>query len=106
MRKSKLAFTSIACVVFIFALVTLIHKEPPSMETVVDSLWEEHHVQSIQVGDTDPVIAVSVYDQEEIVKVEKYLEHNLSKASLGQYSLHVFLYSSDDKELRDNARGL
>ncbi|GAK09160.1 hypothetical protein [Geomicrobium sp. JCM 19038] len=46
----------------------------------------------VHVGDTDPVIAVPVYDQEEIVEVEKHLEQNLSKANIKQYRLHVFLY--------------
>ncbi|MBM7632357.1 hypothetical protein [Geomicrobium sediminis] len=106
MRKSKLAITGIVCVVSIFALQTLLHKEPSSMQAVMDSLWENHHVQSIHVGDTDSVIAVSIFDKEEIAKVEKYLEQNLSKEKLEHYSLHVFLYSPDDKEFRDNARGL
>ena len=64
--------------------------EPYSTEAVVGSLIDEQNVQSIQIGDTDPVISVDVYDEGDIEEVESYLNSNLSKKDLKYYELNVF----------------
>ncbi|MBD1379429.1 hypothetical protein [Metabacillus arenae] len=61
-------------------------------------------MQSTQIGDTDPIISVSVYDDGDITEVENYLESNLSEGDLDNYKLNVYQYSSDPLGFRDNER--
>ncbi len=65
-------------------------KEPYSTELVLDSLWESYGIQSTQIGITDPVITIDVYDKNDIPEVEKYLKAKLSKDDLEHYEIEVF----------------
>lgn len=87
-----------ACVVVVAALFLYMQKEPYSTGTVMESLWDEYAVQSTMVGGEDsegksvPTLWVDVYDKDDIPKVEKYLEKNLSKNDLEYYEIDVFLF--------------
>jgi hypothetical protein len=103
--KSKLGIFILASAVIGIALFGFMQKEPYSTETVMESLSDKHNVQSTMIGDTDPVLDVSVYDKKNIHQVESYLKDNLSKEDLEYYELNVYEYSSDPLEFRDNAGG-
>ena len=47
-------------------------------------------MQSTQIGGTDPVIWIDVYNKNDIVEVEKYVKENLSKDDLEHYEVIVF----------------
>ncbi|MDW0112701.1 hypothetical protein QT711_05855 [Sporosarcina saromensis] len=47
-------------------------------------------MQSTQIGITDPVITIDVYDKDGIPEVEKYLKAQLSKDDLEHYEIEVF----------------
>ncbi|NYF26117.1 hypothetical protein [Sporosarcina sp. JAI121] len=61
-----------------------------STEQVMNSLWDKYEVQSYQIGDTDPVISIDVYEKNDIPEVEKYLKAKLSKDDLEHYEIEVF----------------
>ncbi|WP_251660913.1 hypothetical protein [Sporosarcina aquimarina] len=65
-------------------------KEPYSTELVMDSLWAKYEVQSTQIGITDPVITIDVYDKNDIPEIEKYLKAKLSKDDLEHYEIEIF----------------
>ncbi|QPQ31203.1 hypothetical protein [Lysinibacillus sp. JNUCC 51] len=65
-------------------------QKPYSTEQVIDSLWDKYEVQSTQIGDTDPVISIDVYDKNDIPEVEKYLKAKLSEDDLEHYEIEVF----------------
>lgn len=88
----KLGILIVGCVIAVSALFWYGQIEPYSTEAVVGSLIDEYNVQSIQIGDTDPVISVDVYDEDDIEEVESYLKSNLSKKDLKYYELNVFLH--------------
>lgn len=102
--KSKLGILILACVVVVSALFWYAQKEPYSTEAVMDSLWDKYSVQSTVIGGTDPILDVSVYDEEDINGVESYLESNLSEEDSKNYTLNVYQYSSNPKEFSDNAQ--
>ncbi|MBY0223957.1 hypothetical protein [Sporosarcina aquimarina] len=97
-------FFSVFAVIGI-ALVGFMQKEPYSTEAVMDSLWDNHNVQSTSIGDTDSVLDVSVYEEKDITEVESYLKNNLSKEDLEHYKLIVYRYSENQWEFRENAQG-
>ncbi|MFB7155633.1 hypothetical protein [Lysinibacillus sp. NPDC056232] len=72
-------------VVFLYA-----QQKPYNTEQVIDSLWDKYEVQSTQIGVTDPVISIDVYDKNDIPEVEKYLKAKLSKDDLEHYEIEVF----------------
>jgi len=73
-------------------------------EAIMDDVLDKYEVQSTMIGDTNPVLEVSVFDEKDIKKVEGYLENNLSSQDLEHYKLNVFQWSSDDSEYRENAQ--
>ncbi|WP_175989538.1 hypothetical protein [Bacillus sp. Marseille-Q1617] len=102
--KGQLGILVLGCVVAGAALLGFSQKEPYSTGNVMDSLWDEYSVQSTMIGDTDPVLDVSVYDEEDINDVEDYLESNLSEEDLKHYKLNVYEWSSDVSKLKENAQ--
>lgn len=102
--KSKVGIFVLTCAVIGIALFVYVQKEPYSTEEVMDSLWDNHNVQSTMIGDTNPVLEVSVFDEKDIKKVEGYLENNLSSQDLEHYKLNVFQWSSDESEYIENAQ--
>jgi len=65
-------------------------QKPYSTELVMNSLWDKYEVQSTQIGVTDPIISIDVYDKNDIPEVEKYLKAKLSKDDLEHYEIEVF----------------
>lgn len=102
--KAKGGIVVSACVIIGIALFGFIQKEPYSTEGVMESLWDQHNVQSTGIGGTDPVLDVSVYDEKDIAEVESYLQNNLSKEDLEHYKLIVYQYSENPWEFRENAQ--
>jgi len=102
--KSKFGIFVLACAVIGIALFVFTQKEPYSTEAVMDSLWVKHNVQSTMIGDTDPVLDVSVYDEKDITVVKSYLENNLSEEDLEHYKLNVYQYSENPFEFIKNAQ--
>jgi len=102
--KSKVGIFVLTCAVIGIALSVYVQKEPYSTEEVMDSLWDNYNVQSTMVGDTDPIIDVSVYNEEDIDKVESYLRSNLSDRDLEYFKLNVYRWSSDPKQFLENAQ--
>lgn len=95
--KSKVGIFVLTCAVIGIALFVYVQKEPYSTEEVMNSLWDNHNVQSTMIGDTDPILDVSVYNEEDIKNVESYLQSNLSDEDLEYYKLNVYEWSSDPK---------
>ncbi|MCG3088776.1 hypothetical protein [Sporosarcina cyprini] len=93
-----------ACAIIGIVLFGLMKKEPYSTVAVMDSLWDKYDVQSTMIGDTEPVLDVSVYDEKDIIKVESYLKNNLSKEDLAHFKLVVYQYSENIWEFRENAQ--
>ncbi|MEC5424780.1 hypothetical protein QGM71_14940 [Virgibacillus sp. C22-A2] len=93
--KRKLGILVLMCTAA-FTFIGFAQKEPYSLDGVVDSVWGKYKVQSTQVGEfgesseREPAIFVDVYDKNDIPKVEKYLEDNLSKDDLAKYEINVF----------------
>ncbi|MFD1927670.1 hypothetical protein ACFSFY_06270 [Sporosarcina siberiensis] len=80
-------------------------KDPYSTQAVVDSVLDEYGVQSTLIsraggaGGTDESgysILIDVYDENDIPKVEKYLENNLSKDDLTEYKIDIFSNGNRD----------
>lgn len=90
MDKRKLGTLILATIIVLSLVFWHIQKEPYSTERVVFSLEDKLEVQSIQIGDTDPVIWIDVYDKNDIPEVEKYLKAKLSKEDLEHYKIEVF----------------
>lgn len=97
MRKKYKVGILFSMIVIIISAVSWNGKsEPYSTETVVDSVWSEFKVQSSQIGEFEdpsegePAIFIDVYDKDDIPKVEKHLQDNLSKGDLKKYELVVF----------------
>ncbi|MGJ9458494.1 hypothetical protein [Oceanobacillus sp. CF4.6] len=94
--KRKLGILVLMCAVATFTFIGFPQKEPYSVDGVVDSVWNKYKVQSTQVGgygessEREPAIFVDVYDKDDIRKVEKYLEDNLSKDDIAKYEINVF----------------
>lgn len=88
----------LTCVVIIGGSLWYIQKEPYSTDAVLKSAWDKFELQSYQTGEFedpsegDPIIHLDVYDKNEIPKVEKYLEKNLSKEDLEKYEVSVTLF--------------
>ncbi|QUW20463.1 hypothetical protein JSQ81_11380 [Sporosarcina sp. Marseille-Q4063] len=88
--KRKFGAIILASVIVISGVFLYLQKEPYSTELVLNSLWENYEVQSTQIGVTDPVITIDVYDKNDISEVEKFLKANLSKDDLKKYEIEVF----------------
>ena len=52
-------------------------------------MFDNYEVQSTQIGITDLVIWIDVYDKNDIPVVEKYLKAKLSKDDLKQYEIEI-----------------
>ena len=90
MDKRKLGTLILATIIVLSLVFWYVQKEPYSTERVVSSLFDKYDVQSTQIGGTDPVIWIDVYDKNDIPEVEKYLKANLSKEDLDHYEIEVF----------------
>src|SRR5690625_53522 len=101
--KTKIGILVSLCAVIGIALFGFMQKEPYSTEAVMDSLWDKQNVQSTMIGETDPVLDVSVYDEKDINDVKSYLKNNLSEEDLKHYELNVYEWSSDVAEMKENA---
>jgi hypothetical protein len=94
--KGKIGLIALMCVFAISVLYWYTQNEPYSAERVVDSVLDKFEVQSMQfgeqgdIGEESFVIWIDVYDKNDIPKVEKYLEDNLSKEDLTKYEIDVF----------------
>ena len=88
--KRKLGTLISASVIVMSIVFWYAQQEPYSTELVVNALFDEYEVQSTQIGITDPVITIDVYDKNDIPKVEKYLKAKLSKDDLEHYEIEVF----------------
>ena len=87
----KRKFTAYLATIIVLSLVFwYVQKEPYSTERVVSSLFDKYDVHSTQIGVTDPVIWIDVYDKNDISEVEKYLKANLSKEDIEHYEIEVF----------------
>ncbi|MFE7064730.1 hypothetical protein ACFVAD_21610 [Sutcliffiella sp. NPDC057660] len=88
--KNKFRLLILGCVLVGSAIFWYTQKEPYSTEVVVNSVWDKFEVQSTQIGVTDPVIWIDVYNKNDIAEVEKYVTENLSKDDLEHYEVNVF----------------
>lgn len=102
--KTKVGIFVAACAIIGIALFGFMQKEPYSTEVVMESLWDKYSVQSTAIGDTEPVLDVSVYEEKDISEVESYLKNNLSKEDLEYYKLIVYQFSEDPLKTRENAQ--
>ena len=75
--KRKLGALILTSVIVMSVVFWFVQKESYSTELVMDSLWDKYEVQSTQIGITDPVITIDVYDKNDIPEVEKYLKAKL-----------------------------
>ncbi|MGG0669731.1 hypothetical protein ABE073_14550 [Lederbergia citrisecunda] len=88
--KRKLGALIFAGIIVVSAVFWFTQQEPYSTEHVVSSLFDKFDVQSTQIGITDPVISIDVYNKNVIPDVEKYLKAKLSKDDLEHYEIEVF----------------
>lgn len=88
--KRKLGALILTSVIVMSMVFWYTQQKPYSTELVMNSLWDKYEVQSTQIGDTDPVIWIDVYDKNDIPEVEKYLKAKLSKDDLEHYEIEVF----------------
>ncbi|GKV54492.1 hypothetical protein NCCP2222_04390 [Sporosarcina sp. NCCP-2222] len=90
MIKSKPGVLILSSVIVLAIIFWYMQKEPYSTTRVVNSLSEKFEIQSTQIGITDPVISIDVYDKNDIPEVEKYLKENLFKDDLRHYEIEIF----------------
>ncbi|MFJ8511244.1 hypothetical protein [Lysinibacillus xylanilyticus] len=88
--KRKFGALILTSVIVMSVVFWYAQQKPYSTEQVIDSLWDKYEVQSTQIGDTDPVISIDVYDKNDIPEVEKYLKAKLSEDDLEHYEIEVF----------------
>lgn len=88
--KRKFGALILTSVIVMSVVFWYTQQKPYSTELVMNSLWDKYEVQSTQIGDTDPVIWIDVYDKNDIPEVEKYLKAKLSKDDLEHYEIEVF----------------
>lgn len=88
--KRKFGALILTSVIVMSVVFWYVQQKPYSTEQVIDSLWDKYEVQSTQIGDTDPVISIDVYDKNDIPEVEKYLKAKLSEDDLEHYEIEVF----------------
>ena len=88
--KRKLGPLILASIIVMSGVFWYSQQEPYSKELVVNTLFDKYEVQSSQIGITDPVIWIDVYDKNDIPEVEKYLKAKLSKDDLEHYEVEVF----------------
>lgn len=104
--KGKFGILISACVVVVSALFLYMQKEPYSTETVLEFLWDEYGVQSMQFGEEgetdklESIIRIDIYDENDIPKVEQYLEKRLSKEDLTKFEIDIF--SNGDRDSYEN----
>lgn len=106
--KRNIGILTLLCVVAVSVLFgnvknnTETVKNPYSTKAVVDSVVEKYGVQSTLIsraGGADELgfsILIDVYDENDIPKVEKYLENNLSKDDLTEYKIDIFSNGNRD----------
>ncbi|ETT80574.1 hypothetical protein MKZ08_13030 [Viridibacillus sp. FSL R5-0477] len=88
--KRKFGALILTSVIVMSVVFWYAQQKPYSTELVINSLWDKYEVQSTQIGDTDPVISIDVYDKNDIPEVEKYLKAKLSNDDLEHYEIEVF----------------
>lgn len=88
--KRKLGTLILASVIVMSVVFWYSLQWPYSTELVVDTLFDKYEVQSTQIGITNPVIWIDVYDKNDIPEVEKYLKAELSKDDFEHYQIEVF----------------
>ena len=88
--KRKLGTLILTSIIVISGVFVYSQQEPYSTELVVNTLFDKYEVQSSQIGITDPVISIDVYDKNDIPNVETYLKAKLSKNDLEHYEIKVF----------------
>lgn len=88
--KRKLGTLILASVIVMSVVFWYSLQGPYSTELVVDTLFDKYEVQSTQIGITNPVIWIDVYDKNDIPEVEKYLKAELSKDDFEHYEIEVF----------------
>ena len=92
--KRKLGALILTSVIVMSVVFWYTQQKSYSTEQVMNSLWDKYEVQSTQIGDTDPVIWIDVYEKNDIPEVEKYLKAKLSKDDLEHYEIEVFSWWS------------
>jgi|SRR5699024_6290778 len=105
--KSKLGILVLGITILGVGFLGFLQNESYSTEEVLDTLWDkyEDEVQSTQAPGGDfQKIEVTVYEEEDIDEVENYLKDNLPEEDLEDYKLHVYQWSSNPKEFRENAQ--
>lgn len=104
--RRKISVLALAGIFTISALVWYTQRVPYSPEAVANSVWEKYGVQSMQVGKEgeadklESVIRIDVYDENDIPKVEQYLEKKLSKEDLTKFEIDIF--SNGDRDSYNN----
>ncbi|MET3658858.1 hypothetical protein [Sporosarcina psychrophila] len=88
--KRKFGALILTSVIVMSVVFWYTQQKPDSTEQVMNALWDTYDVQSYQIGDTDPVISIDVYDKNDIHEVEKYLKAKMSKDDLKHYEIVVF----------------
>ncbi|MEK5215997.1 MULTISPECIES: hypothetical protein [Psychrobacillus] len=88
--KRKLGTLILASIIVMSGVFWYSQQEPYNTELVVNTLFDKYEVQSSQIGITDPIIWIDVYDKNDIPEVEKYLKAKLSKDDLEHYEVEVF----------------
>lgn len=90
--KKKLGLVIILGMVIFLGVLTINNVlEEKTLKQVTEDAFENFGIQSIHTtGDEDPRILVDVYDMEDSIKVEGYLEENLSNDDSEKYDIKVF----------------
>lgn len=88
--KRKLGVLILTSVMVTTAVFWHTHQKPYSTEQVMNSLGDKYDLQSYQIGDTDPVLWIDVYEKNDIPEVEEYLKSKLSKEDMEHYKIEVF----------------
>lgn len=88
--KRKFSALILTSVILMSAVLLYMQQKPYSTVLVMESLFDKYEVQSLNVGDTDQVISIDVYDKKDIPEVEKYLKSKLSKDDLEHFEINVF----------------
>jgi len=88
--KRKLGTLILMSIIVMSGVFWYLQQEPYSTELVVNTLFDKYEVQSSQIGITDQIISIDVYDKNDIPEVEAYLKTKLSKNDLKHYEIEVF----------------
>ena len=94
--KRRFVIFFVTCFVIGSAFFWYLQKESYSAEKVAFSVMDRYEVNSVQageqgvVGDTSFVIWIDVFDENDIPKIETYLQRKLSKEDRALYDIQVF----------------